>query len=109
MRGNAYIEDSYLEEVTQKTYERILIKEDKCEIILNLKEFNKEHEAIKSRLILYSIKKLNNTNSGIERVHINDIISLCKNNIGNKYLTPNKHIKVFINKGKMYFFVTKKT
>ena len=109
MHGNAYIEDSYLEEVTRSTYERLLIKEDKSEIILNLKEFNKEHEAIKSRLILYSIKKINKTCSGIEKVHINDIISLCKNNIGNKYLTPNKNIKVFINKGKMYFFVIKKT
>lgn len=42
-------------------------------------------------------------------VHVNDIIELCENNIGNKYLTPNKNIKIAVNKGKMYFFVTKKT
>jgi len=66
-------------------------------------------EAIKSRIIIYVIKKMLGTLNGISKIHINDIISLCQNNIGNKYLTPNKHIKVLINRGKMYFFVTEKT
>lgn len=55
------------------------------------------------------MKKLLNTNLGIGKIHIDDIITLAQNNIGNKYLTPNKNIKILINKGKMYFFVTKKT
>ncbi len=99
-------ENDYLDEITKDTYKKLLIKEDNMEIILNLKEFNKIHKAIKSRLIIYVIKKMLGTTNGISKIHINDIIDLCQNNIGNKYLTPNKHIKVLINRGKMYFFVT---
>lgn len=103
------LDEKYFTEITESTYKKILIKEEKEEIILNLKEFNKEHEAIKSRIILLTIKKLLGTNNGIGKVHINDIIELCKKNIGNKYLTPNKNIRISVNKGKMSFFVTKKT
>ena len=99
-------ENNYLDKVTEETYKRILIKEKKKEIILNLKRFNEEDEVIKSRIVLYTIKKLFGHTNGIEKIHIDDIIKLCQNNIGNKYLTPNKHIKILVNKGKMYFFVT---
>ena len=101
-----YKENEYLEKITIETYKRILIKEEKQEIILNLKRFNEEDEVIKSRLVLYTIKKLFGHTSGIEKIHIYDIIKLCENNIGNKYLTPNKNLKILVNKGKMYFFVT---
>jgi len=99
-------ENEYLEKVTKETYEKLLIKEEKKEIILNLKGFNKENEVIKSRLILYTIKRLFGQTSGIEKVHIDDIIKLCETNIGNKYLTPNKNTKIAVNKGKMFFIVT---
>jgi len=99
-------ENNYLDKVTEETYKKILIKEEKKEIILNLKRFNEEDEVIKSRIVLYTIKKLFGHTNGIEKIHIDDIIKLCQNNIGNKYLTPNKHIKILVNKGKMYFFVT---
>ena len=32
-----------------------------------------------------------------------DIIKLCEKNIGNKYLTPNKNIKVLVKNQKIYF------
>ncbi len=99
-------ENEYIEDQTIKSYEKNLIKEEKGQIILDLKGFNKENEIIKGKIILYTIKKINGTNSGISKVHIDDIIKLCENNIGNKYLTPNKYIKILVNKGKMYFFVT---
>ena len=99
-------ENEYLDKLTEEGYKKILIKEEKQEIILNLKRFNEENEVIKSRLILYTIKKLFGQTNGIEKIHIDDIIKLCKNNIGNKYLTPNKNIKILVNKGKIYFFVT---
>ena len=38
-----------------------------------------------------------------EQVKIDDIIKLCNNNIGNKYIMPIKSIKVYIKKGKIYF------
>ena len=54
----ATIENNYFDEMTNLEFEKILIKEDKEEIVLDLKEFNKKHEAIKSRIILLGIKKL---------------------------------------------------
>ena len=72
-------------------------------ITLNLKEFNKLHLVIKRRLILYTINKLIGNTTGIEKIHIDDIIKLCENNIGNKYLTPKKHIKVLIYRGLIKF------
>ncbi len=99
-------ENDYLEKTTNEKYEELLIKEEKNEIILNLKKFNIQDEVIKSRIIIYTIKRLMGTSQGIEKVHIDDIITLCKKNIGNKYLTPNKNIKITVNKGKIYFFVT---
>ena len=98
-------ENQYIEKITQKTYQNIMIKENKREIILDLKEFNKEDEVIKSRIVLYTIKKLIGNANGIGKIHIDDIIRLSEKNIGNKYLTPNKHIKILVNKGKMHFFV----
>ena len=71
-------------------------------IILDLKEFNKQHNIIKKNIILYSIEKLFGTTKGIEKIHIEDIIRLCSNNIGNKYLTPNKFIKIVIKNKKIY-------
>lgn len=103
------IENDYLDENAKKEFERILIKQEKEEIILDLKEFNKEHEAIKPRIIILAIKEILGTVSGISNIHIQDIIKLCEKNIGNKYLTPNKNIKIAVNRGKMYFFVIKKT
>ena len=40
---------------------------------------------------------------GIEKIHIEDVIKLCKNNICNKYLTPNKNIKIMIKNKKIFF------
>ena len=76
-------------------------KKDEQYIILDLKEFNKQEKVIKSNIILYTITRLFNTVKGIEKIHIEDIIKLCANNIGNKFLMPNKNLKVFIKNGKI--------
>ena len=100
-------EDKYFVKIVEKEFENIKIAGDKEEeqntIILDLKKFNNLDEVIKSRLILYTINKVIGTSQGIEKIHIEDIIKLCGNNIGNKYLTPNKNIKVYIKKGKIFF------
>ena len=77
--------------------------EEEIKAIFNLKEFNKLDNVIKSRLILYTISNLYDTAVGIEKIHIDDIIKLCENNIGNKYLTPRKGIKIYVKKGKIFF------
>ena len=80
---------------------------EKC-IILDLTKFNKQNKVIKSKLILYTITRLLNSTKGIEKVHIEDIIKLCNNNIGNKYLTPNKNIKILIKNKKIFFMANNK-
>ena len=96
-------EDDYLNGITSLMYKKLQIKEIQDEIILDLKEFNKQDKVIKKRIILYTINKLMGSINGIEKIHIEDLIKLCEKNIGNKYLTPNKKIKILVNKGKIFF------
>lgn len=72
------------------------------QIILDLKKFNKLEYVIKSRVLLYTINKLLGTTKGIEKINVEDMIKLCEKNIGNKYLIPNKNVKIFIKKGKVF-------
>lgn len=96
-------EEDYMDKQVQKIYEEILISENEKEIQLDLKTFNLQEKVIKSRLILYTITRLFGNSKGLEKIHIEDIIKLCSNNIGNKYLTPNKKIKILIKNHKIYF------
>ena len=70
---------------------------------MDAKLFNKQEIVIKRRLILYTINKLFKTTKDIEKVHIDDIIDLVANNIGNKFLMPNKSLKVFLKKNELTF------
>ena len=99
-------ENKFLNEFAQNIYEHILIEESKNQIVLDLKEFNKQDKVIKSRIMLYAITKLKGSSQGIEKVHIEDIIKLCSNNIGNKFLTPKKNLKILV-KNKKIFITTK--
>ena len=96
-------EDEYMKKRTVEIYNKIKIREQEGIIELNLKEFNKQEEVIKKRLIIYTIAKTIGSAQNIEKVNIEDIIKLCSNNIGNKYLTPNKNIKISVGKGKIVF------
>ena len=115
-------EEQFINKIVENEYNKLLITADKkdrvindnqakemCDekkqIILDLKEFNKLDKVIKSRLILYTISKAYGTSAGIEKIHIDDIIKLCNNNIGNKFLVPKKGIKVYVKKGKIFFIV----
>ena len=96
-------EDEYMKKRTIEVYNKIKIKEQKGFIILNLKEFNIQEEVIRKRLIIYTIAQTIGSAQNIEKVNIEDIIKLCSNNIGNKYLTPNKNIKISVGKGQVVF------
>ncbi|MBQ2937829.1 MAG: tRNA lysidine(34) synthetase TilS [Clostridia bacterium] len=96
-------EDEYLSNIVKNKYKELIIEENKKEFIMDLKKFNKEEKVIKSRLLLYTISRLLGTTKGIEKIHIDDIIKLCENNIGNKYLTPNKNIKILVKNHRIYF------
>ena len=88
---------------TVEIYNKIKIREQEGFIELNLKEFNKQEEVIRKRLILLAIINTIGNVQNIEKVNIEDIIKLCSNNIGNKYLTPNKNIKISVGKGQVVF------
>ena len=98
-------ENEYIQKQVEQAYEQILINEDisEKEIELDLKKFNNLDSVIKNRLVLYTISRIIGTSQNIEKIHIRDIINLCQNNIGNKYLTPNKNIKIMVNKGKILY------
>ena len=96
-------ENQYIERQTQKAYEDMVLEEGKDSIVLSLKKWNGQDFVIKSRVIRYTINRLLGTTKDIEKIHIEDIIKLCENNVGNKYLIPNKKVKVLVNKGKIFF------
>ena len=95
-------ENEYLQKLTKEKYNDISSIENGT-IVLTLKKFNQLELVIKRRLILYTINEAIHTTNCIEKVNIDDIIKLCQNNIGNKYLSPIKLIKIYVKKGKIYF------
>ena len=105
------IEENYKTNKLLAVHEKVNIEKVLCQkntspmaqISLDLRKFNKEEKVIKSGIIIYTITKLFGTSKGIEKIHIEDLIKLCENNIGNKYLTPNKNLKVLVKNHKIYF------
>ena len=95
-------ESDLLELQVQEIYQKILIERNEKQIVLKLKDFNEQQKVIKNRIILLVIKELMGSTQRIEKIHIEDIIKLCSNNIGNKFLTPNKNIKFLIKNKKIY-------
>ena len=100
-------EDAYLEKQAEIAYRKVMLEERKDQIILDLKSFNLQETVIKSRLVLYTINRLFGTKNGIEKKHIEDILMLCSNNIGNKFLIPNKKVKILVKNKKIFFMVNK--
>ena len=70
-------------------------------IVLDLKKFNLMDNFIKSKIIMLCVFKLFGSTKGIEKKHIEDVVKLCSRNIGNKYLTPNKNLKIAVKSGKI--------
>ena len=96
-------EDEYIKKQVIDEYTRIKIEENSRKIVLNLKEFNSIDTLIRKKLLIYTISKVLGNSQNIEKVNIEDIIKMCDKNIGNKFLMPNKNIKILVNKGKIFF------
>ena len=94
-------ENDFIQKVAENEYSNLCKKEEVNEIVLDLKRFNNLNETIRTRVFLSAVKKLFGNTKGIEKIHISDIIKLCENNIGNKYLTPNKNLKVLVKAGEI--------
>ncbi len=95
--------ENYLQKQVEKKYNQLLISKENDKIILDLKKFNSEDILIKKRILLYTISEILGNTQNIEKINIEDLIKLCQNNIGNKYLKPKSNIKVLVNKGKIFF------
>ena len=99
-------ENDYFENKAEQIYNDILICHEQNVITLELKKFNSQEEVFKSRLLIYAIKQLKGSANGIEKKHLEDIITLCSKNIGNKFLVPNKGLKVLIKDKKIHIILT---
>ena len=95
--------DEYIQKKVIENYKEIKIEENLKNIVLDLKKFNKIDMLIRKRILIYTISKVLGNSQNVEMINIEDIIKMCNKNIGNKYLMPNKNIKVLVNKGKIFF------
>ena len=86
----------------QKTKSRVG-NETLGKIELDLLEFQKLGQSLKQNLIIYTINKVLGNARNIEKTNIDDIIKMCGRNIGNKYMYPNKNLKILIKNKKIIF------
>lgn len=93
-------EEKFILKQVDLAYEECVLKEYDDKVVCNLKVFNKLDNVIKKRLIIKFIIKVLGNAKDIEKVHIEDVLKLCNNNVGRKYIMPNKHIKISVDKGK---------
>ena len=96
-------EDKYINKIIINNYNCIKLQETKGKIILDWNKFKKLEDFIKKRIIIFTIERTIGNVQNIEKVNIEDILKMCSNNVGNKYLMPNKHVKIFVNKGMITF------
>ena len=72
----ASIDSDFLEEYTQKTYNKLVKKKTKHSIILDESLFLKEHKSIQQRIIRNSILDINDNLQGFTEKHISYILRL---------------------------------
>ena len=97
--------NEYINKIIYENYKKIKIEENDKNIVVDLKEFNKLDIFIRKKMIFYIIGLLLGSPTGISKIHIDDIIKMCEKNIGNKYLTPNKSVKILLKNKKIFFLI----
>lgn len=110
-------QEEFLQKQTIAFYQEVCVEElnvtqdyeynklNNAEIIIDLKQFNDLETILQIRILFYAIHKLFGTTQRIEKIHIDAILKLCHNNIGNKYLTPNKNLKIVTQKKQLKIIV----
>ena len=96
-------DEAFLDEITREELNKIIINKNSNEIVLDLKEFNTLNKVIQKRMVFFAMSQILGNSTGIEKIHVDDIIKLCNSNIGNKFLMPNKNIKILIKDKKIFF------
>ena len=95
--------DEYIQKQAVEIFKELIIEKNSKNIVLDLKKFNSKDKLIRKKILIYTISKVLGNSQNIEMVNIDDVIKMCDKNIGNKYLMPNKNIKILVNKGKIFF------
>ena len=96
-------EESFINSMVEKAYQDILNDSSSNEVVFSLKKYNGLDLVIRKRLVLKAIFNVLGNAKDIEKVHVDDIVKMCENNVGGKFLTPNKHIKVSVINKKIVF------
>ena len=99
-------EEDFVEQELIRQYEAIScvdLEDEKNIVVYSLKKFNSLHILIRKRLILKAIYNVLGNTKDIEKVHVDDIVKMCENCVGGKFLMPNKNIKVILMNKKIYF------
>ncbi|KNF07820.1 tRNA(Ile)-lysidine synthase TilS [Gottschalkia purinilytica] len=87
-------DSDFLISYTKKCYEDIVIMEDELSIHINNEKFLKLHNAIRNRVLRYSLEKINGNLQGIEEKHIKDIIKLANSKTTGKLINISNNIIV---------------
>lgn len=96
-------ENYFINKIIEENYNKIKIEEKENTVIIDLKKFNELDIFIRKKMVFYIIGLLLGSPTGISKIHIEDIIEMCEKNIGNKYLKPNKSIKVLLKSKKIFY------
>lgn len=96
-------ENNFINKIIEENYNKIKIEEKENTIIIDLKKFNELDIFIRKKMVFYIIGLLLGSPTGISKIHIEDIIEMCEKNIGNKYLKPNKSVKVLLKSKKIFY------
>lgn len=96
-------EENFINNMVEESYQDILSESSNDEVVFSLKKYNNLDIVIRKRLVLKAIFNVLGNAKDIEKVHVDDIVKMCENNVGGKYLTPNKHIKVSVVNKKIVF------
>lgn len=102
-------ENEYIENIAKNELNKIQENlgsnqiQGKNDIILSLKKFNNEEKVLQKRIIVLAIDKVLGNSQEIAKINIEDIVTMCNKSIGNKYIMPNKYIKIKIQDKKIFF------
>ncbi len=96
-------EENYVNGKIDESFNSLIIESSKDKVVLRLKGFNEQDILIRKRLVLKCINLVLGNAKDIGKVHVDDIVKMCENNVGGKFLTPNKHVKVSVINKKVIF------
>lgn len=84
-------EVDFIEEFASKAYNQCVIKKENCKSYLNMQEFDKNHSAVKRRILRTAIKNIKGDLKGIEFKSVESIIELAsKRKTGTQVHLPGK-------------------